>query len=135
MNRQTLIISLVIVAGVATVLAWRSGVFGPTKPADVVITVPPLTATAQAGSVLFEANCAPCHGPNGSGSKNGPPLIHKIYEPGHHGDGAFYLAAMQGVRAHHWPFGNMPPVEGVSQEDVGLIVAFVREVQRANGID
>ncbi len=59
-----------------------------------------------------------------------PPLVHKIYEPGHHADGAFLLAVSRGVRAHHWPFGDMPPVDGVSQEDVQKIVAYVRALQR-----
>ena len=47
---------------------------------------------------------------------------------------AFLLAAKQGVRAHHWPFGDMPPVPGVSEQDVGRIVAYVRTLQKANGI-
>ena len=47
---------------------------------------------------------------------------------------AFLIAATQGVRAHHWGFGNMPPVTGVSERQVSDIVAYVREVQKANGI-
>ncbi|HBM41471.1 MAG TPA: cytochrome C, partial [Sulfitobacter sp.] len=50
-------------------------------------------------------------------------------------DAAFLLAAKQGVRAHHWKFGNMPPVEGVTPGDVKMVVAYVRELQRANGIN
>ena len=57
-----------------------------------------------------------------------------IYEPNHHGDMSFRLAARQGVRAHHWDFGNMPPVEGVTDEDVIKITRYVRELQKANGI-
>jgi len=46
------------------------------------------------------------------------------------------LAARNGVRAHHWPFGNMPPVEQrLTDGELGAIVAYVRELQRANGID
>jgi hypothetical protein len=52
-----------------------------------------------------------------------------------HGDGAFLVAATNGVRQHHWSFGNMPPVEGITQAEVKSIVTYVREVQRANGID
>lgn len=48
---------------------------------------------------------------------------------------AFVRAAREGVRAHHWRFGDMPPVEGVSDADLAGIIAFVREVQRANGIN
>ena len=64
----------------------------------------------------------------------GPPLVHVIYEPSHHGDAAFVLAVRPGVRAHHWPFGNMLPVEGVSDRAVADIIAYVRALQRANGI-
>ena len=64
-----------------------------------------------------------------------PPLVHVIYEPSHHGDRAFLLAAQNGVRGHHWPFGNMPPVEGITQADVMDIVAYIRRLQRENGID
>lgn len=43
-------------------------------------------------------------------------------------------AVRQGVRGHHWRFGDVPPVEGVSDEELAQIVAYVRTVQRANGI-
>ncbi|MCO4847781.1 MAG: cytochrome c [Yoonia sp.] len=91
---------------------------------------------AQIGKNVFEAACADCHGKNAAG-QNGiaPPLVHKIYEPSHHGDQAFWSAAQNGVRSHHWTFGNMPPVEGLTRSDVGYIVAYVRELQRENGIN
>ena len=63
-----------------------------------------------------------------------PPLVHKIYEPSHHGDEAFYRAVSNGVRSHHWDFGNMPPIEGLTRADVGTIVAYVRALQSENGI-
>jgi hypothetical protein len=62
-------------------------------------------------------------------------LVHIIYEPSHHGDESFQRAAAMGVQGHHWSFGNMPPVEGIASADVTMIVAYVRELQRANGID
>ncbi|KIN69943.1 Cytochrome c family protein [Sulfitobacter noctilucae] len=88
------------------------------------------------GKRAYDVVCASCHGVNGQG-QNGvaPPLVHKIYEPSHHGDMAFVLAAQNGVRAHHWKFGNMPAVEGVKNEDVLNIVAYIRALQRANGIN
>lgn len=94
------------------------------------------SANARIGQRAFEAKCAKCHGSN-AGGKNGvaPPLVHRIYEPGHHGDMAFVIAAQNGVRAHHWRFGDMPPVEGLTRGDVMTIVAYVRELQRANGIN
>ncbi len=95
-----------------------------------------LSANAQIGKRAFDAKCAACHGTNAAG-QNGvaPPLVHKIYEPNHHADMAFVLAAQNGVRAHHWEFGNMPPVEGLTRGDVLMIAEYVRELQKANGID
>lgn len=94
-----------------------------------------LTTEAQIGKRAYEAKCAECHGDKAAG-KNGvaPPLVHKIYEPNHHSDMAFVLAAKNGVRAHHWRFGDMPPVKGVTDGDVKLIARYVRELQKENGI-
>ncbi len=95
-----------------------------------------LSEQAEVGKLAFDAVCAACHGPNAAGKLGyGPPLVHKIYEPSHHGDMSFYAAVERGVRAHHWPFGNMPPQEGLTQGDVTGIIAYVRELQRANGIN
>lgn len=91
---------------------------------------------AQLGQRVFEAKCSSCHGENAAGQKGvAPPLVHKIYEPSHHSDMAFVLAAKNGVRAHHWNFGNMPQVEGISDGEVKLVATYVRELQRANGIN
>lgn len=105
--------------------------------AMVDVSVPDtFSANAEIGKVAFEAKCAACHGESAAGQVGvAPPLVHKIYEPSHHGDAAFLQAAKNGVRAHHWPFGNMPPVDGVTDGDVRMIVAYVRELQRANGIN
>jgi len=98
---------------------------------------PPVTASStagMAGEALFNQKCAVCHGLQAAGSPQGPPLVHRYYEPGHHSDMSFVLAVRRGVRAHHWRFGNMPPVPGVSDADIQAIVAYVRALQRAKGI-
>jgi mono/diheme cytochrome c family protein len=102
----------------------------------VHITLPDqLSTKAQLGKQAFDAKCASCHGPNAVGQDGvAPPLIHKIYEPSHHPDASFFRAAAFGVRAHHWRFGNMPPIEGLTKADVAGIVTYIRELQRANGI-
>ncbi len=106
-----------------------------TELADVLLPAT-MSANAKIGKIGFEAKCAACHGLNAAGRDGiGPPLIHKIYEPNHHGDRAFYVAAANGVRQHHWPFGNMPAVDGVTPADIKAIVAYVRELQVANGIN
>lgn len=96
--------------------------------------VPPASVKGTRGETLFNQRCAICHGPNATGSLQGPPLVHRIYEPGHHSDVSFLLAVRRGVRAHHWRFGNMAPVPGLSEVDVKEIVRYVRALQRAKGI-
>jgi len=105
--------------------------------AMVAVNVPaPLSDLAVLGRTAFNAVCAECHGENAAGRFGfGPPLIHRLYEPSHHADIAFQLAAAQGVQAHHWRFGDMPPQPDVTRGDVVAIVAYVREMQRANGIE
>jgi hypothetical protein len=47
-----------------------------------------------------------------------------------HADFAFLRAVQFGVAAHHWRFGNMPPVPGVTRRQVMEIVEYVRLLQR-----
>lgn len=95
-----------------------------------------LSQNAQVGKLAFEAKCSTCHGLNAAGLDGAaPPLVHIIYEPNHHGDESFQRAAELGVRSHHWNFGDMPAVEGMTRGDVIMIVAYIRELQRANGIN
>lgn len=106
-----------------------------TGAAMMTVTVPELSAEEQMGARAFDAKCASCHGKDAAGQAGkAPPLVHKIYEPGHHGDAAFLLAAQNGARAHHWPFGDMPAVEGITPAEIAGIVGYVRALQRANGI-
>lgn len=120
----------VLVLGIGTI-GWRW--FDSPGPADS-IEVPRLSAAAAQGRSAFDANCASCHGRNATGTETGPPLVHDIYNPGHHSDAAFYRAAKIGVPRHHWPFGDMPPQPQVSDEELANIVRYVRELQQANGI-
>lgn len=108
-----------------------------TSTALVEVSLPAtLSSNASVGKLAYEAKCAACHAINAVGQEGvAPPLVHKIYEPSHHGDESFQRAAAVGVRAHHWPFGNMPPVEGITRGDVTMIVAYIRELQRTNGIN
>lgn len=108
-----------------------------TDPSALVAVALPasLSDNAALGKKMFEAKCAACHNTNGAGREGvAPPLIHVIYEPSHHGDESFQRAVANGVRGHHWPFGNMPPVEGLTRGDVQMIVTYIRELQRENGI-
>ncbi len=98
------------------------------------IVVPQLTGLARQGEAAFNENCASCHGVKLAGTDKGPTLIHSLYRPNHHGDGAIAAAAMNGVQAHHWQFGNMPPVQGITPQKLTLIIAYIRAMQQANGV-
>ena len=82
------------------------------------------------GKQLYDENCSSCHGVKLDGTDKGPPLIHAFYKPSHHGDGAFYNAALKGVRAHHWNFGDMPAVKGMTRRMMDKIVPYVRFYQQ-----
>ena len=99
---------------------------------EIAATSPPEVAQGQ---TLFSENCSVCHGPAGDGTTQGPPLVHIIYEPNHHSDAAFILAARNGVQAHHWRFGDMPPLPGVTDQMVQEIVDYIRWIQRQVGIE
>ena len=126
----TLILVLLAIAGA---VAWQLGWLGG-RSAMVSVRVPELSPVAAIGQRAFDQRCAGCHGARGSGTDQGPPLIHDIYNPGHHADSAFYTAAKRGVGQHHWRLGNMPAQPQVSDSQMTAIIRYVRELQRANGI-
>jgi mono/diheme cytochrome c family protein len=125
-----LILALPIMAGV---VAWQLGWLGG-RSGSASVRIPELSPVAALGQKAFDNNCASCHGEGGSGTDQGPPLIHDIYNPGHHADATFYAAARRGVRQHHWRFGNMPAQPQVSSSNMAAIIRYVREVQQANDI-
>lgn len=88
-----------------------------------------------AGEALYAASCAECHGADLRGTERGPSHLSQVYAPNHHGDAAFLAAVQRGSPAHHWTFGDMPPIEGLDQEDATAIVAYVRQVQEREGLE
>lgn len=104
------------------------------QPVVVPQPSPGLMPNPGQGKALYARHCASCHGADLNGSDKGPPFLHRVYEPAHHGDASFQMAVRHGVRAHHWGFGDMAPVPGVSADDAAHIIAFVRGEQRKVGI-
>ncbi|HUG74624.1 MAG TPA: cytochrome c [Acidimicrobiia bacterium] len=92
-------------------------------------------ADLEAGRTLYLQNCAACHGVDLRGTDAGPSFLSIVYEPGHHPDIAFQVAVTRGVQQHHWDFGPMLPVPGLSATDVEAIVAHVRHVQQQEGFE
>lgn len=137
LNKYLLIVSA-LVAVLAYFVLYEKTETGPTEQNSPIVSVEipnEFSELAQIGKVNYQNNCADCHGENAVGQQGvAPPLVHKIYEPSHHGDESFQIAVAMGVRSHHWNFGNMPAIENLPRSDVTAIVAYVRELQRANGI-
>ncbi len=128
----SLVVVTVLVLG-AGIFAWRF-ISPSTGTPIVTVRIPALSAMAVRGAKAFDANCAQCHGANAAGGDRGPPLVHEIYNPGHHADAAFFFAVKRGVRRHHWAAGDMLPQPQVTEDDVYAIVRYIRELQEANGI-
>ncbi len=122
-------------AGVAFVVALLAGGCGADTTAFVAEIPTQDPALDARGEVLYQASCAECHGVDLRGTDRGPSHLSEIYEPNHHADIAFLLAVRRGTPAHHWTFGAMAPVEGLSEDDVATIVAYVREAQRTEGFE
>ncbi len=123
--------ALVMAAGLAAAsgagLAQSGSKYPNPKP-------PEMTPRLQLGVMNYAVYSAACHGKTAGGSDSGPTFIDRVYHPNHHGDGAFFAAPKRGATAHHWKFGDMPPVEGVKDAQLELIVEYIRAVQRANGL-
>ena len=86
------------------------------------------------GQLLYEKYCSSCHGLRLEGSTQGPPLLHPFYMPSHHGDESFYRAALKGVRQHHWNFGDMPAVEGMTPARMDSLLPYLRYYQQQKGL-
>ena len=98
-------------------------------------TWPPKVPFSYAlGMSQYVELCSSCHGEWGDGTDQGPPLLHVFYKRSHHSNASFHRAIMNGVKAHHWNFGDMPPVAGATEGDVKSIVSFVRWLQNEKGI-
>jgi mono/diheme cytochrome c family protein len=130
----------IVIAGLALVVVIGVVIFGGGDNAStsgepdarIAVQDPDLVAI---GEPLYQGNCASCHGSDLRGTDLGPSHLSVVYEPNHHGDGAFILAARNGVRQHHWPYGDMAPVPGLDDSDLEAIIAYVRENQREFGFE
>lgn len=129
-------LTILLLLGTATLFAACNTASEPQPAASPTPAAPTATTPPEhaQGETLFNQYCAQCHGPAAAGTARGPSFIHKVYEPSHHGDPAFFLAIRNGVRAHHWQFGDMPPYPNVSEQDARMITDYVRWLQRQAGI-
>jgi len=120
--------ALILTAALATALAaCGSGADSTESPAP--------QASPGAGADVYQAQCASCHGADLTGTDKGPSQLSVVYEPNHHGDDAYRSAIANGAPQHHWNFGDMPAVEGLTSDDVEAVIAYVRSEQERLGFD
>ena len=127
--RTSVALTAATIAGFAFVHALAAQQLDPGS-----VETPEMTPALNLGKMNYDGYCASCHGANAAGTKKGPTFLHRVYHPGHHGDAAFFTAPKQGAKAHHWKFGDMKPVEGVTDEQLETIVGYIRALQKANGL-
>ena len=89
----------------------------------------------ERGAEVYAESCASCHGADLRGTDKGPSHLSIVYEPSHHTDDSFRSAIAVGAPQHHWNFGDMEPVEGLTDEDVEAVIAFVRAEQQRQGFE
>lgn len=93
------------------------------------------SGASAAGEVVYAASCASCHGADLRGTDKGPSQLSIVYEPNHHGDDAYRSAIANGAPQHHWGFGDMPAVDGLSAQQVEDVIAYIRAEQERNGFE
>ena len=134
-GRHRASVASLLLAALGLLALVACGQTGAAPDAPQAVAAPAeLSDTAREGEARFTANCAQCHGPGAVGTSQGPTFIDRVYHPGHHADVSFQLAVRQGVRQHHWQFGNMLPVPGLADAEVDTIICYVRELQLASGV-
>ena len=87
------------------------------------------------GAQVYAQSCASCHGMDLRGTDEGPSHLSIVYEPGHHTDDSFRSAIANGAPQHHWNFGPMPAIDGLTGDDVESVIAYVRSEQERQGFE
>lgn len=125
--KKTLLVVIMLMFGFFALLNWLD--FGQIKKGGLFPDSNYRPSISQ-GKISYQSNCMKCHGKNLSGTTKGPSLLDDVYKSSHHADLSFYYAVKNGVRQHHWQFGDMPMVTGVSPQSVSDIISYIRWMQK-----
>lgn len=138
MTHRRVSISLFFALSIVSVSTITMLIAGCTTTDEPATTQPTVSIdrgpTIYSGEESFQNRCAVCHGQLADGTATGPPLVNRLYEIGHHPNFSFHNAVNKGVTAHHWNFGDMPPIPNVDSDEIDAIICHVRDLQRAEGI-
>ena len=87
------------------------------------------------GEQRYAQRCAMCHGADLRGSRIGPSHLSSVFGPEQTTDAMFADAIRNGGRSGRFPqYDAMPAVPGLSNHEITSIIAYVRSVQRAQGL-
>jgi len=101
---------------------------------DTQESLPALSANAD-GAAVFAARCASCHGEDLRGTDQGPSQLSIVYEPNHHSDVSYRAAIRNGVAQHHWNFGDMDPVDDITDDQIERVITYIRSQQQLQGFE
>lgn len=93
------------------------------------------TGADSEGAQVYQESCASCHGSDLRGTDRGPSQLSVVYEPNHHSDASYRAAIVDGVVAHHWGFGDMPPIDGLDDAQIDAVIAYIRTQQDEHGFE
>jgi mono/diheme cytochrome c family protein len=130
--RSQLLARSLVALPAAALLALAAGACGGDEDGSVAAGA---GDTPADGAAVYARACASCHGDDLRGTDKGPSHLSQVYEPGHHPDAAFRAAIVNGSPEHHWSFGDMAPVTGLSEAEVDAVIAFIRAQQEEQGFE
>ncbi|MDH5522164.1 MAG: cytochrome c [Acidimicrobiia bacterium] len=131
-DRLDFVVKWVAVAVVAAVV-----IVGCSENSTPDQSVPETEADAAGslGAEVYANSCASCHGADLRGTDKGPSQLSIVYEPNHHPDDAYRSAIANGAPQHHWTFGDMPPLTGLTGDEVEAVIVFIRAEQERQGFE
>jgi len=125
--KRILLIAIILMFGFFALINWLD--FGQIKKGGLFPDSNYRPSISQ-GKISYQSNCMKCHGKRLLGTDKGPSLLDDVYKSSHHADLSFYFAVKNGVKQHHWKFGDMPIITGLSPRRVSDIIAYVRYKQK-----
>ena len=129
--RRAPLISVIVTVVLAFVGGTLLAACGGSDNQDQPLTQEQLVAK---GRSIYQSTCATCHGNGLKGSSMAPSMVQAAFAPDQTPDSAFAAAIQNGVPQKRFTKGPMPAQPSVHPKDIPAVIAYVRSVQRENGI-
>ena len=94
-----------------------------------------LLLDSHRGYQLFkDEGCQQCHGKKLEGTLTGPPLVYNLYKKGSHHKRRLNKSIKYGTKQNHWEFGEMPAYPDLSDEQIDLLIDYIRDSIKLNKV-